>query len=624
MLTLRAAARRATPPAMRQPRTTPTRRSRSSAGARPRTTPPTRRCSSKASAPSPLRVAARVARIAGELGLLQLRKARNVDVRIRSVKMKRAFVRLGPAFVKIGQALATRRDVLPPELCAELATLQDAMPPALTGPEAVRVIESDLGRPVHELFEGLDAASLPVASASLGQVYQARLWSGEEVAVKVQRDNILETLEVDAVAVRSFVAVVSHLWRAETDFAALADEIVGRIGEELDYIREARDAKTFATLYANADVTVPRVFDDFCGAKVLTLSYLPGTKLDEIGALPTEKKKKIIAAGIKCTARQFFEVGFFHADPHPGNLLVDAEGNLAYLDFGKMDRLGDDDRFALMSVVVHFANRDAGGLARDFRGLGFVDDHDAAERALTRALEAALREPRTMFGGRAMAFSGVIAFLRAALPAESTIRFALPPRFASVVRALGALEGAVLAVDPEFEVVTAAYPHVARALLADRDPRARQALRGLVLDRHGRIRWKRLEALGTSAFKDGDEASLTGVVAALGGKDAVVNTLVDACDYVCSDAGARTRAALVDDAEAWCTTSAEPSALWRILSDAPELVAPVAARAAASHEARRSFGLLAGRLRARHGWRAPASLFEAASRALGEALDDGD
>ena len=133
-----------------------------------------------------------------------------------------------------------------------------------------------------------------------------------------------------------------------------------------------------------------------------------------------------------------------------------------------------------------------------------------------------------------------------------------------------------------------------------------------------------MEALGTSAFKDGDEASLTGVVAALGGKDAVVNTLVDACDYVCSDAGARTRAALVDDAEAWCTTSAEPSALWRILSDAPELVAPVAARAAASHEARRSFGLLAGRLRARHGWRAPASLFEAASRALGEALDDGD
>ena len=334
----------------------------------------------------------------------------------------------------------------------------------------------------------------------------------------------------------------------------------------------------------------------------------------------------IIEEGVKCTARQFFEVGFFHADPHPGNLLVDSENRLAYLDFGKMDRLNDDDRFALMSVVVHFANRDAGGLARDFRGLGFVDDSDHAERSLKKALETALSEPRTMFGGRAMSFSGVIAFLRAALPADSEhrVRFALPPRFASVVRALGALEGAVLAVDPQFEVVTAAYPHVARALLADRDARARQALRRLVLDRHGRVRWRRLEALGKSAFSD--VGSMDSVIVALGGRDAVAGVLTDACDYICSDAGARTRAALVDDAEAWFTSSSDSSNnnVWRVFMDAPELVVPVAARAAASHEARRSLGLLAGRLRARHGWRAPASILEAASRALGEAMDDDE
>ena len=130
------------------------------------------------------------------------------------------------------------------------------------------------------------------------------------------------------------------------------------------------------------------------------------------------QKKRIIEEGVKCTAMSF-EVGFFHADPHPGNLLVDSENRLAYLDFGKMDRLDDDDRFALMSVVVHFANRDAGGLASDFRGLGFVDDTDHAERIVENSPGDGAVEPRTMFGGRAMSFSGVIAFLRAALPADS-------------------------------------------------------------------------------------------------------------------------------------------------------------------------------------------------------------
>ena len=198
------------------------------------------------------------------------------------------------------------------------------------------------------------------------------------------------------------------------------------------------------------------------------------------------------------------------------------------------------------------------------------------------------------------------------------MRFALPPRFASVVRALGALEGAVLAVDPQFEVVTAAYPHVARALLADRDARARQALRRLVLDRHGRVRWRRLEALGKSAFSD--VGSMDSVIVALGGRDAVAGVLTDACDYVCSDAGARR------EPPSWTTPrhglphlDSSNNNVWRVFMDAPELVVPVAARAAASHEARRSLGLLAGRLRARHGARA-GSCLEAASRALGEAM----
>ena len=299
---------------------TAARRAARVAGVAPTPTPrqaaltmPRRRSSSTTNKPSSARVAARVARIAGELGLLQLRKARGVDVAIRSVKFRRAFVRLGPAFVKIGQALATRRDVLPPELCDELSRLQDDIDPSLSGAEAVRVIEHDLEKPIGELFEGQDASSVPVASASLGQVYRARLLTGEEVAVKVQRDDVLETLAIDAVAVRSFVAMISQLFNTETDFAAIADEIVGRISDELDYAREARDCDTLARLYENQDVCVPRVFQEFCGPRVLTLSYLPGTKLDEWAARGPPKNKRSASSRRASSAPRgnFLRSGFF-------------------------------------------------------------------------------------------------------------------------------------------------------------------------------------------------------------------------------------------------------------------------------------------------------------------------
>jgi hypothetical protein len=282
---------------------------RCSLGSSARVTPSTLRRSSTAS-PSSVRVAARVARIAGELGLLQLRKARGVDVAVRSVKFRRAFVRLGPAFVKIGQALATRRDVLPPELCDQLSLLQDDIEPSLSGEEAIRVIEQDLKKPIHELFEG--DFSRPVASASLGQVYRARLLTGEQVAVKVQRDDVLDLLAVDAVAVRSFVAMVSQLFSTETDFAAIADEIVGRISDELDYAREASDCEAFAALYRNEDVCVPKVYREFCGPRVLTLSYLPVWK----------SNRRVDLNAIDATpARRRGDVGSSPLDGAPGTLV---------------------------------------------------------------------------------------------------------------------------------------------------------------------------------------------------------------------------------------------------------------------------------------------------------------
>ncbi|KAH8061190.1 hypothetical protein JL722_4491 [Aureococcus anophagefferens] len=311
---------------------------------------PLRRASSAAAAPpSQARVAARMARIIVELGTIQLRKMRNVDVAIRCVKMREAFIRLGPAF--------------------------DAMPDSLTGAEAMRVLEGELGAPVAALFHDLDDACEPVASASLGQVYRARLRAcGSLVAVKVQRENVTDLLALDAVAVVKVMELLKMVWRSPTDFGGIADEIVGRIVDELDYEREARDAAAFKLRYGG-DVHVPEVFQNYSTARVLTMSWVDGTKLGA-GARAVARHGR--AARARAERRPVHGEAVLRGrllprGPAPGNLLAGG-GGLAYLDFGKMGTMTDADRLGLMSLVVHFVNRDAPGLARDFVALGFVND----------------------------------------------------------------------------------------------------------------------------------------------------------------------------------------------------------------------------------------------------------
>lgn len=496
-------------------------------------------------------------------------------VEIRSRKIREAFVRLGPAFVKIGQALSTRRDALPAELCEELGRLQDEMPPSLSGQEAMDVIERELGAPASSLFEGLNATSLPVAAASLGQVYRLRDKStGASVAVKIQRNDVGDLVNLDAVALRYVAVGLGWAFGARTDLARVVDEIVGRISDELDYEREARDAEKFGKLYGHL-ARVPKVRWPLTSRRVLTLTWIDGTKL-EPWAEETDSSEKaaIIDRGVACTVTQFFESGFFHADPHPGNLLVARDGELCYLDFGKMGVLEPEDRVALMTLLVHFVNRDADGLAKDFVDLGCiigVDSHTPPPQNLVQALDSTLRRRRKAAlvenNNRRLSFQGVFDEVRDALilsSSETQISFRLPARFAVIVRALGALEGAVLAVDPQFRVVAAAYPHVARALLRDTSPSGRQALLQLLVDTDsGRVRWNRLNALAsitTTKTNGGDDndnkstntsssssSTVAEAVEKLGAPFAAafVNSAIDFLD---SPAGFRTTASLVHDA----------------------------------------------------------------------------
>mmetsp|Transcript_2005 Transcript_2005/g.5942 ORF Transcript_2005/g.5942 Transcript_2005/m.5942 type:complete len:595 (-) Transcript_2005:60-1844(-) len=549
------------------------------------------------------RLACRVARIVAELGTIQLRKWRNVRVEVRSKKIREAFVRLGPAFVKIGQALATRRDLLPAELCEELATLQDSMPATLSRQRAVEIIEADLRRPLRELFQ--EMPSQPVAAASLGQVYKARDIEGRVVAVKIQRDNVLESIRLDAVALkviaRGFGLALYRSRSASVYFGDIVDEVVGKVLEELDYRREARSARTFRKKFVEAEITCPLVVEGLSNERVLTTTWLEGEKLDVYAARQSRvERRRLVEAGVRCAVRQFFEVGFYHADPHPGNLLVTSDGKLGYLDFGKMGFLTPRDRFRLMTVLVHFVNRDAAGLARDFVELGCVL-HESSDGVSEALVEEALRKTFSRKRER-LSFAGVLSEVRSSLPTLSTsnaqdaFTFRVPARFAGIVRALGALEGSVLAVDPSFQVVAAAYPHVARALLDDADGRV--ALRQLLLHRDtGTVHWPRLRFFlgggfptSVSAEDDTTEKLLRRL-----GSDRVRRFVAELIDFLATDEGYRARHGLANDLDHalfWASSSEEDVLLSRVLrdfvavvADEPAAYVPLILRAAALHHA---------------------------------------
>lgn len=591
-----------------------------------------------------VRVALRVVQIVCELGTIQARRALGVTrVEVRARKIREAFVRLGPAFVKVGQALSTRRDALPVELCEELARLQDEMPSSLSGEQAVRVIERDLGASCSHLFEGLDADSTPVAAASLGQVYKAvDKATRRTVAVKVQRDDVADVVALDAVALRFVARAAGWLLGARTDVASVVDEVVGRIADELDYAREAVHAEKFARLYGDVAV-VPGVVWPLCGSKVLTLTWVEGVKLQAWSQGRSEKEKQsVVEAGVKCTVKQFFETGFFHADPHPGNLLVRPDGRLCYLDFGKMGELTKDDRLALTTLLVHFVNRDAAGLAADFVDLGCilvrgreVKPGDRPPDSLVRALTATLAQrPRSTESTARLSFQGVLHEVQTALPGgrSSALSFRLPARFASIVRALGALEGAVLAVDPAFRVVAAAYPHVARALVLDTSPQGRAALRQLLVDDDGKLRWRRLRALfgvapdrrTTSTTETSD---LAHIVDALGGPRVAAAMLTDAIHFLASPRGLRTRASLLYDIDdmladvvAQRLKNRDDSdvqqfvgvldQLARLVVEAPDVWVPFLGNLATEPSTARAVATVLARVHARDRWRFPVLVVE--------------
>ncbi|KAL1808658.1 uncharacterized protein LOC108196829 [Daucus carota subsp. sativus] len=485
------------------------------------------------------------------------------DAKKRSIKFRETLIRLGPFYIKLGQALSTRPDIMPPVYCQELAKLQDQIPP-FPNHVAIQSIESQLGVPVSRIFA--DISPEPVAAASLGQVYKAHLQSGELVAVKVQRPGMSESLTLDALLFNMVGGQLKRFAKARKDLLVAVNEMVRHMFEEIDYILEGQNAERFASLYSYKPrneqrsskrkisdsvkyekekyVKVPKIYWKLTRKAVLTMEWIDGIKLTDEAALKKAflNRKELIDQGLYASLRQLLEVGYFHADPHPGNLVAIKDGSIAYFDFGMMGDIPRHYRVGLIQVLVHFVNRDSLGLANDFLSLGFLPE-GADIQLVSDALRAS-------FGDGSRQSQDFQSIMNQLYDVMYDFDFSLPPDYALVIRALGSLEGTAKTLDPDFKVVESAYPFVIGRLLADPHPDMRKILRELIIRNNGSIRWNRLERLVEAIAKQAGPVEET-YSNPLGWKSfdmrAVVSATEDLFQFILSDKGARVRVFLLKD-----------------------------------------------------------------------------
>jgi len=402
----------------------------------------------------------------------------DLEVR-RAAELRDTITSLGPFFIKLGQALSIRPDVLSPRSMVELQKLCDKVP-SFDSAIAFRTIERELGATVDDIFS--DITPEPVAAASLGQVYKATLRStGDTVAVKVQRPQVLETVSLDlflarelGLFLRNFPALSDRF-----DAVALLDEFAYRFYQELDYNLECDNGiKMKEQMSVLPDVVIPKNYPEFTSRRVHVAEWIEGEKLsqsneDDVGAL--------VNLGVITYLTQLLDFGFFHADPHPGNMMRTSDGKLAILDFGLMTDITDDQKYGMIEAIAHLLNRDYSEIGQDFINLDFIPkgtDTTPIVPALTKVFDAALAGG----GAKSINFQELAADL-----AEITFEypFRIPPYFALVIRAIGVLEGIALVGNPNFAIIDEAYPYIARRLMTDNSPRLKAALRYMVYGREG-------------------------------------------------------------------------------------------------------------------------------------------
>jgi len=399
-----------------------------------------------------------------EIGMQMISRKRRerVDKLTRSERIRMVLEELGPTFVKLGQILSTRPDLVPVELIGELSKLQDEVPPFPVS--SVReIIKTEIKGPIENIFQRFD--EVPLAAASIGQVHRARLKSGEEVIVKVQRPDIIKTIEVDLEILLHLASLMErHVegWEIHRP-TRIVEEFSRTLEKEIDYTIETLNAERFARQFtSNPTVYVPRVFREVSTKQILTMEHVDGIKASEIDKLDEEGfDRKIIASrGAELILEQVFEYGFFHADPHPGNIFILPDNVICYLDFGMMGRVDRRAREDFADIVYAYVSRDESKIVDALLRVVEWDidpDRRALERDVGDFVESYLYKPLKELR--------IEDILKQVLELITHHKLLLPPDIFLMVKALAQVEGLGLVLDPDFDMTEKAEPFIKRLKL---------------------------------------------------------------------------------------------------------------------------------------------------------------
>ena len=377
-------------------------------------------------------------------------------------RMRLLFEELGPTFIKLGQVLACRPDLLPIEYATELTKLTDAVSP-FPFAEAKEIIEKDLGAPLATLFAAIEP--VPIAAASIAQVHRAVLPGGREVMVKVQRPRIDQTIDRDISILRGISALIdTHVRELKPyNVPGIVDEFARTISRELDFFIEASNAMRLRrNFHGNADLVVPEVFAELSSKRVLVLERIEGVRIDDHAGIERTgfSRREIALKGSGAFFKMVLQDGFFHADPHPGNIFVLGDGRLGLVDFGIMGRVTEENMDHFASVLVALVEHDYEALARQYLNLGFVTEEAGDPDQLQSALQEDLAELLEPYYGMTVRQIDFGTYVDRVTHILNRHKLRIPQNLYLMDKALLTLEGILKQLDPQFDYVAAAMPYV--------------------------------------------------------------------------------------------------------------------------------------------------------------------
>jgi predicted unusual protein kinase regulating ubiquinone biosynthesis (AarF/ABC1/UbiB family) len=371
---------------------------------------------------------------------------------------------LGPTFIKIGQSLSTRVDIIPFEYIQELSQLQDRVPP-FNSDEAIKVIETELGKSIDELFK--DFKSIPLASASLGQVHRAKLYTGQEVVVKVQRTGLEKIFNLDFEILHRLIRLLNRYLSnlRQYQLEAIYKEFFELLFQEIDYIREGKNADRFRKNFKHySQIKVPKVYWKYTTKNILVLEYLPGIKVDDRTTLKDSRINldSIIQLGICSYLKQLLIDGFFQSDPHPGNMAVSQRGELIFYDFGSMTEVKLMDKEQMIQTFFAVLRRDTDKVVETLVYMGLIEplkDMSAIKRIVGFILENFRDKPVDLKAFEVINDEVYLMFKKQP--------FRLPPQMTFIIKSLTTLDGIARALDPQYNFLTASKPFVKSIALSN-------------------------------------------------------------------------------------------------------------------------------------------------------------